>query len=96
MTEPILYLTQCPVCEQGLVRLRTISHQSRLHCICQCDECDASWFSPLLNERLPRVDVDRMISECEKSYWSSMEEICLFGWAGFIRPSQSSIVKHSD
>lgn len=89
MVDPILYVSQCPVCDQGLVRIRTFSQLSHVYSICQCDECDASWKSPTLAQRISRIDVDRMTSDCTSSHWSSLEEICLFGWAGFIRPNQS-------
>lgn len=96
MTETILYISSCPVCDQGLVRLRTLKRQSHFSPVCQCDECDAAWKTPKLDERLTRSDMDRLLQECDSTHWSLMEEVCLFGWAGFVRHSTTTTAQDSD
>ncbi len=48
----IYYIDHCPVCEQGLVRVRVLVSEGELRGVCVCDECDATWSDPSLLHRL--------------------------------------------
>lgn len=85
MSDSIDYLSECPVCQQGLVRIRAIFVENRLRSICQCDECDAAWTDPSLTDRLGRDHTELLQSSCEAWYWASREEACLLGWAGSLK-----------
>ncbi|XZE20958.1 hypothetical protein SH449x_000850 [Pirellulaceae bacterium SH449] len=82
MSDSVLYISECPVCQQGLVRIRAVVSKQFLRSVCQCDECDAAWSDPQLTDRLMREHVEQLHSSCESWYWASREEACLLGWAG--------------
>lgn len=107
----LLYIRQCPVCEQGLVRPRICRSTSsevpedlesnptfaRLSepksvAVLLCDECDAAWTEPTLNERIrTKVNSDPACPQCHQSlwgpqsHWASLEEIYLLGWYNSIQ-----------
>lgn len=94
-TSKLLYICQCPVCEQGLLRPRICESKSNpLNSVAAivCDECDAAWTSPTLLERmLTRADGAPSSTGCQeslwgpRSHWASLEEVYLLGWYNHIR-----------
>lgn len=107
----LLYIRQCPVCEQGLARPRicrstasttlenyesnqTIAwlNDPKSVAVVLCDECEAVWADPVLNERIrTKVDSDPACPQCHQSlwgpqsHWASLEEIYLLGWYNYIQ-----------
>ena len=88
MSDRLFYVCQCPVCEQGLCRVRvsTTEEQASFGCVV-CDECDATWTDPTLKERFkqpspefpvcPKCDVQLW---GEQSRWADEVDLCLLGW----------------
>lgn len=58
MSSKIFYVDHCPVCEQGLVRIRLGRTGPQLAPVFLCDECDAAWFDPELKVRIRNQSAD--------------------------------------
>ncbi|MCU0716373.1 MAG: hypothetical protein MUD03_09625 [Pirellula sp.] len=107
----LLYIRQCPICEQGLARPRICrspatqmqekkepdqyiagSNNPNSVAVVLCDECEAIWSDPTLNERIrTKADSDPACPQCHQSlwgpqsHWASLEEIYLLGWYNYIQ-----------
>lgn len=73
MSPTIFYIAQCPICEQGLVRVRIHSERRNLSPFFVCDECDAAWSDVKLSSRLS-LSSERS-TESSKSVAESSTEV---------------------
>ena len=61
MAKPFLiYVKQCPVCGDGLCRVRVCHdlQRGRLTGCILCDECETVWTDPTLKQKFLRVKVE--------------------------------------
>ena len=88
MNNRLFYVCHCPICQQGLCRVRvsTTDDQSIFGCVV-CDECEATWTNPSLDERYQQLDPEVPI--CPKSHvqlwgemsrWADEVDLSLLGW----------------
>ena len=103
MTAKIYYVSQCPVCDQGLVRVRICVISSEMTPIFICDECDAAWSDPGLVNRL-RMASEQPASDAhlcenpwgENTHWATAPEIALLGLYRNIIVAEVPIPKDPD
>ncbi len=81
------YICPCPVCEQGLCRVRVCEAEDRCFACVVCDECEAIWTDPTLEVRLPRSSEESpKCPNCdieiwsESTRWADAADLCLLGW----------------
>lgn len=93
MTVPLIYVESCPVCGDGLCRIRVCITDQRLTGCVLCDECEAVWTDPSLQERVsrkPNAD-DPECPSCglslwsKNAHWANVGEVCLLGWYDRVR-----------
>ena len=88
MNERFFFVGPCPICEQGLCRVRvcTTDDQALFGCVV-CDECEATWTDPTLHERFSQANPE--VPVCpksniqlwgEQSRWADEEDLCSLGW----------------
>jgi hypothetical protein len=92
MNKFLFFVDHCPVCEQGLVRIRSRIHQRKLEGFCVCDECEAAWKDPSLTERIHRDQLSEEQLWGEQTRWAPIDEICLLGWYSSIQPKSAKSV----
>lgn len=102
-TSKLLYICPCPICEQGLLRPRICTSDStppESVAAILCDECDAVWSTPSLQERiLTQNEGEPACPRCKKSlwgtqtHWATLEEIYLLGWYNHV---QVAVMETSD
>jgi len=93
MTSQLIYVESCPVCGDGLCRIRICVTNQRLTGLVLCDECEAMWTNPTMQERIPASsnESEPMCPSCDQSvwgnqaHWASIGEVCLLGWFDRIR-----------
>lgn len=88
MGTPFLYVESCPICGDGLCRIRVcVQDQKILGCIL-CDECEAVWTDPSLKDRIaqrpgaegPECPTCGLSLWSRSSHWANVGEACLLGW----------------
>ena len=79
MTAKIYYVSSCPVCAQGLVRVRIQVVASQMSPVFVCDECDAAWADPDLANRMPWSSAEKNDLWGENTHWATAPEIALLG-----------------
>ncbi len=99
MTSFLVHLGNCPVCQDGLRRVRTCGlHENALHGLIICDECEAIWIDPsesahhvFGSSESPVCPLCRQPIWSDNSRWSTVEDVCLLGWytLSFIERSES-------
>ncbi|MFN7706480.1 MAG: hypothetical protein ACK5OH_00585 [bacterium] len=103
MTKKYFYIDDCPICSQGLARVRVHVRKQSLTGYILCDECEAAWNDPSLLGRIPRgKEGDASCPDgktsvwSEHCHWASIEEICLLGWYNDIKaPKDTKMGKSS-
>ena len=93
MTSQLIYVSSCPVCGDGLCRIRVCEKDQRLAGMVLCDECEALWTDPTMTQRVLRKagDMDPICPSTgqsvwgEQSRWANVGEICLLGWFGGVK-----------
>jgi hypothetical protein len=86
----------CPVCGDGLRGVRICCGTP----VILCDECDATWSSPALTDRLP-ASTNPVCRECgeslwgEQSHWATHAEIEAAGWWPEVRRSTEDVPRVS-
>lgn len=81
----------CPICGDGLRGVRICCGRP----VIVCDECDAVWSSPDLEDRLPSR-ADPVCGKCgaelwgERARWATREEIEAVGWWPQVRQSAAA------
>ncbi len=84
---PWIHIGECPVCVNGLCRVRTCSANGQRHFFAMCDECEALWLTP--STQSPRTFADSSEPKCpicqqdlygEQSHWSVIEELKSTDW----------------
>ena len=104
MTKPFLiYVGKCPVCGDGLCRVRVCQHRGKLTGCILCDECETVWTDPTLKVKYTQgaVAATPCCPDCgqslwdSKSHWGDIPEVCLLGWYDSVeiqrRENRSSI-----
>lgn len=93
MTAPLIYIESCPICGDGLCRIRVCITDQRLIGCVLCDECEAVWTDPSMEERIsrkPDAD-DPQCPSCglslwsKNAHWANVGEVCLLGWYDRVR-----------
>ena len=74
MSSKIYYVSNCPVCEQGLVRVRTCLSEHAMHGIFLCDECEAAWQDPQLLHRIRQIDLPNQKRDSQTSNTSPSDQ----------------------
>ena len=80
---PWIHIGECPVCVNGLCRVRTCEdEQGRRHLYAMCDECEAIWVKPdTASERVFPRGEEPLCPVCsrplygEQAHWTEPEEI---------------------
>ena len=80
---PWIHIGECPVCVNGLCRVRTCEDEQGLqHLYAMCDECEAIWVKPdTSSERVFPRGEDPQCPLCsrplygEQAHWSAPEEV---------------------
>ena len=93
MTQPLIYVESCPVCGDGMCRIRVCITDQRLTGCVLCDECEAVWTDPSMQQRAPRVLSmdDPACPSCgvslwsDQAHWANIGEVCLLGWFDQVR-----------
>jgi hypothetical protein len=88
MQSQIIYVKSCPICGDGLCRIRVCLHDQVVTGLVLCDECESMWKDPGMQERLARDanDCDPRCPDCseslwgENAHWANVGEVCLLGW----------------
>jgi len=85
---PWIHLGECPVCVDGLCRIRTCTDDSvGEHFYAICDECDATWTVP--DTCVPRIFPDAQDPLCpicsaelygRQAHWSLADELVGTDW----------------
>ncbi len=102
MTNHLIYVDTCPVCEGGVCRVRVCGVAThRLHGLVICDECEAMWLEPDLNTPYfyadpanPSSPVDGDAIWSESNRWATVEDVALLGWYGLVR-IEEDLTEHS-
>lgn len=84
----LIYIRSCPVCGDGLCRVRVCAIDQQLHGCILCDECDTVWTDPALSERIdpPNEYSSPVCPDCGETlwndtcHWADIQEVCLLGW----------------
>jgi hypothetical protein len=86
---PWIHIGECPVCVNGLCRLRTCTASNgSMHFYAMCDECESLWLEP-------NTDTERMFPDAsqplcpicgerlygEQAHWSQASELQGTQWA---------------
>ena len=88
MDSQIIYVESCPICGDGLCRIRICVLNQRISGMVLCDECDAMWTDPSMKQRVLNTcaDSDPSCPSCglsvwdEKMHWANVGEVCMLGW----------------
>jgi ssDNA-binding Zn-finger/Zn-ribbon topoisomerase 1 len=84
------YVGTCPVCEQGLCRVRIYDSNNQFLSCVVCDECDATWTDTSLCKSsrfrqpgsevsvFPGSDIDLW---GEPTRWANADDLLLLGWS---------------
>jgi len=88
MSSQVIYVESCPVCGDGLCRIRICIHNQRMTGIVLCEECEAIWTDPAMRARVLATSDDDTprCPDCDQSVWSgnshwaNVGEVCLLGW----------------
>jgi hypothetical protein len=84
----IIYVESCPICGDGLCRIRICISNQKVTGFVLCDECEAMWTDPFMQERVP-TNSDETNPQCpscgqsiwgQNSHWANIGEVCLLGW----------------
>lgn len=86
---PWIHIGECPVCVDGLCRVRTCDPSSGArHFYAICDECEATWTRPDVDSKKtfpdaqdPRCPICAAKLYGEQSHWSVAEELADSEWA---------------
>ncbi len=86
---PWIHIGECPVCVNGLCRVRTCEdQQGQQHFYAMCDECEATWLSPSTDTPRSFPDPDNPLCPVcdrvlynEQAHWSLAEELSGSPWA---------------
>ncbi len=84
----LIYVRSCPICGEGLCRVRVCTSDHRLIGCVVCDECETVWKEPEMQEQSANgIDgVTACCPECGMSlwddacHWADIQEVCLLGW----------------
>jgi hypothetical protein len=89
MPKPFLiYVKKCPVCGDGLCRVRICQHRGRLTGAILCDECETVWTDPSMKQKFTQGNepATPCCPDCKNSlwepnsHWADIPEVCLLGW----------------
>ena len=88
MANEIHYVEHCPICEQGLVRIRaTIDDAGQMYGCVVCDECESTWTDPTMKTRFIQTNPEKPVCPAsgialwgESSHWADKAEMSLLGW----------------
>lgn len=87
MSESPVYVGNCPVCSDGLCKIRICRDQIGPLPIALCDECEAFWFSPdisqpprFLEAETGRVGEFACSAWDDNAHWATSEEVAKMGW----------------
>ena len=99
MNNHFYHLGTCPICNQGLLGVRTCGNC--LASFVLCDECESIWETPDTTEPAGYPDQpDAPCPQCESSLvadpsrWATLEEIEQLDWLDHIQGEYSSV--HDD
>lgn len=79
---PWIHIGECPVCVNGLCRVRTCMQDGSVHFYAVCDECEALWLAP--NTASPRTFPDAIQPKCPvcqqdlygvQAHWALADEL---------------------
>jgi hypothetical protein len=93
MQAPIIYVQSCPICGDGLCRVRVCCVEQRVQGFILCDECEAMWTDPSMLDRVHN-DTSCGESHCpgtnlsvwdKNTHWANAGEVCLLGWFDQVR-----------
>jgi len=88
LTSEIHFVEHCPVCGQGLVRIRVCTNESgSLFGFVICDECDSTWTDPSMKTPYIQSNPEKPVCPqsgtalwSESSHWADKAEMSLLGW----------------
>jgi ssDNA-binding Zn-finger/Zn-ribbon topoisomerase 1 len=84
----LIYVRTCPVCGEGLCRVRVCTASHHLVGCVICDECESVWKDPEMQTRSVEKD-DAYTASCpecgmslwdDACHWADIQEVCLLGW----------------
>lgn len=85
---PWVYIGECPICVNGIARVRTCAGGAGVHFFAVCDECEAMWVEPDTSSQIQFADaVDPRCPICsaalygEQSHWSVPQELDQTEWS---------------
>jgi hypothetical protein len=85
---PWVHIGECPVCVNGIVRVRTCHGGGETHLIAVCDECEAIWTDPDISNRRGFADAEKALCPiCDQplygpqSHWSVPIDLQGTEWA---------------
>lgn len=100
MSDELIYVGTCPVCEGGLCRVRVCGVASNhLNGMVICDECEAIWPEPDLSQACNYLDAENPVSPItgdsvwdHANRWATLEDVALLGWYDrvIVEPTNSS------
>jgi hypothetical protein len=97
MSETIYYVGECPLCEQGLCRIRVCFARCQIFGCVVCDECEATWTDPTLEQRFSQpCSAEPICPKCgvgfwtDQSRWGDVADICLLGWKSNVKAAEQS------
>lgn len=86
-TNPWIHIGECPVCINGLGRVRTCGEGESRHFYAVCDECEAIWKEPDIASKRDFADAEDprcpLCAEAlygEQSHWSLTSDILGTPW----------------
>ncbi len=89
--QPWIHVGQCPVCDQGLCRIRVCSSDGKPHFFVLCDECEAMWLktetaeTPMYADReTPRCPICKS-GLYAASHWASAAELSNTAWESVVQ-----------
>ncbi len=85
---PWIHIGECPVCVNGLCRVRyCVSESDQPHCYALCDECEATWLNPTTDDdptfpdaEQPRCPVCGRPMFGSQAHWARSEELAGTPW----------------
>ena len=78
----------CPICQHGRCRIRVCEGNRLLHGFVVCDECEATWPDPTLQDRFAQKQEQALCPYCGEAVfasigrWADRIDLCLLGWQG--------------
>lgn len=88
---PWVHIGECPVCVNGLARVRTCGEGESRHLFAICDECEAVWTEPdtaasrrFADAEDPRCPLCDLPLYGEQSHWSMPSEVEGSPWSAAV------------